>query len=389
MRGCKWHLFLMSEVAISFGAKSACQRYVANTSLFQDLVLTAARAPGVRWELGGNAAVMASRFAKEGWQPLLGSQVSPQLQSMVPPRVHLSGPQVARDDVHLLLEYPSGASWGPFSAPRANRFIIHSDHQNPLLISLENFAERLSGWEPHLVVVGGLQMLDNFPLPPAVRKDRLDRLRHMLVQQHAPVHFEMASFTDVSLMQAITDSLLPHTDSLGMNEQELPNLHNLVVYGNVSLVAESTPRVAPVLDQMRELFAALNKRTASVSGSKRLTRLHVHTLAFQAILTSKDSPWRNTKNAAAKAALTANRHTCGTRHVDPSRSRILLDDSFTTSLDPKLARKIPFSQEDPVTCWEEDQDLGFCLAPVLVCTDVLQTGGGGDNVSSAGLVLQI
>lgn len=36
--------------------------------------------------------------------------------------------------------------------------------------------------------------------------------------------------------------------------QELANLHSLYMYGNNTLVADSTPRVATVLDQMRDLF---------------------------------------------------------------------------------------------------------------------------------------
>lgn len=32
------------------------------------------------------------------------------------------GEQAARDDIHLILEYKAGDSWGPFTAPRANRY---------------------------------------------------------------------------------------------------------------------------------------------------------------------------------------------------------------------------------------------------------------------------
>lgn len=69
-----------------------------------------------------------------------------------------------------------------------------------------------------------------------------------------------------------------------------------------------------------------------------------------------------------------------------------MDDSFTTTNGPNRKR-IPFMPDDPVRCWNEDLDgpnveIEFCVAPVLVCTRVLQTGGGGDNVSAAGLVLQ-
>jgi len=41
-----------------------------------------------------------------------------------------------------------------------------------------------------------------------------------------------------------------------------------------------------------------------------------------------------------------------------------------------------------VSCWNEE-DYKICVAPVLVCTQVLQTGGGGDHITAGGLVLQI
>ena len=44
------------------------------------------------------------------------------------------------------------------------------------------------------------------------------------------------------------------------------------------------------------------------------------------------------------------------------------------------------------SCWRVPRFVALfqmCVAPVLVCTEVYQTAGGGDNISSAGLVPQI
>jgi len=51
----------------------------------------------------------------------------------------------------------------------------------------------------------------------------------------------------------------------------------------VQLVADSNPRVATTLDDMRELLDAVTK----LKGPRKLTRVHVHTLAYQAIITIK------------------------------------------------------------------------------------------------------
>ena len=131
----------------------------------------------------------------------------------------------------------------------------------------------------------------------------------------------MASFTETSLLQLLVNQVIPHSDSLGMNEQELPNILGEMSYsigsfsskstsditrsqGNalglrvvlhhfsssaalrgepVKLVADSNPRVAAALDDIRALFTAADR----LKGVRRLTRIHVHTLAFQAIVTVK------------------------------------------------------------------------------------------------------
>ncbi|KAK8734069.1 hypothetical protein OTU49_006000, partial [Cherax quadricarinatus] len=70
------------------------------------------------------------------------------------------------EDIHLIIEYKAGESWGTYQAPRANRFIIHSDDNNPVLSTVEDFGGQLEAFKPNLFVVGGLQMMDNFPFPP-------------------------------------------------------------------------------------------------------------------------------------------------------------------------------------------------------------------------------
>ena len=112
------------------------------------------------------------------------------------------------------------------------------------------------------------------------------------------VHFEMASFVDSSLLEDLSQHIIPYADSLGMNEQELPNLHSLLLKGEVSVVSNSNPRIAVVLDQMRDVYKFLS--TDKGNGNRPLTRIHVHTLAYQAILTKKGSAWKNSGAAAVK-----------------------------------------------------------------------------------------
>ena len=71
------------------------------------------------------------------------------------------------------------------------------------------------------------------------------------------------------------------------------------------------------------------------------------------------------------------------------KSFLIMDEGFTVSQAPG-AKRIPFDNNRPLTCWDEEElNINICLAPVLVCSEAVQTAGGGDNISAAGLVVQI
>ena len=292
-----------------------------------------------------------------------------------------------QDDVHLILEYDLGSTWGPFTSPRANRYIIHSDQSNMMLESLDPFLDALQMYGPSLVVVGGLQMLDNFPFELNLRTEKLKKLQQMLISlpKSTKVHFEMASFTEEIFLQELMTYVLPYADSIGMNEQELANLCSMIEHGNVTVVTDSYPRVATTLDQIRVLFYHL--RTPKHDGERPLSRIHVHTLAFQAILVGRHSDWKNIHGAVAKASLTATRHVCASNRVNTQHAKLIMDDSFLVSHKPG-SHRMPLIDSAPVSCWSE-ASVKICVAPNLVCTMVHQTAGGGDNISAAGLVLQL
>ncbi|XP_076156501.1 ADP-dependent glucokinase [Alosa pseudoharengus] len=381
------------QLAQSFGyffaPGAASERYVMNETLFSQLVEASRELPGNRWAVGGNAPVMAGRMAFEGCDVLLGGSFSTDFNDVLPEHITVAGSAVEEPDIHLIMEYPSGASWGPYTSRRANRYIVHSDDHNPYLDSMEEFEKQLKDFHPDLLVVGGLQMMDNFPFKQGEREALLGHLSHMLSSASAEtsVHFEMASFVDEGLLSDLLDLVIPHADSLGMNEQELPNLLSLFRGANVTVLSDPNPRVATVLDQMRELYRLVNEQHRESGLGRALTRLHVHTLAFQAMIVTRGSQWKNTMSATAKASLVANRHVCGSSDIDPSKARLIMDESFSVSRQEGSPR-IPLQETRPVSCWDEG-DYQICVAPVLVCTEVYQTAGGGDNISAAGLVLQI
>ena len=267
-----------------------------------------------RKSIGGNAPLMAKRFAKEGIKNiLLGSQVSAQFASYLPRHVQISGPMIEEEDFHLLLEFKTGQQWGLYKTPRANRLIVHSDDNNARLISRENFFQQAMNFRPDLLIISGLQMLDNSPISMDVRGQAIKQissdLRNLRQEQNRlKVHFEMASYTEDQLLGAIVDDIFPHVDSFGMNEQEVANLLSFLKYGNISFVSSPFPRIAHVLDEMRELHSLL-----TLIGDGRVSRIHVHTLAYQLVSVRLDHhnsvKWPHSAAAMAKASLTAYRHT--------------------------------------------------------------------------------
>lgn len=240
---------------------------------------------------------------------------------MLPKEIRLAGDEIPDDDIHLILEYKAGDKWGPYEAPRANRYILHNDKNNPHLRSVEQLTDALKQYNPQLLVVSGLQMMDMFKFSPGVREARLRQVQSQLTSQPPDTlhHFEFASYVELQLLHQLRQFVLPYVDSLGMNEQELSNLRQVLRHGRTTLATDWNPRIANTLDQMRQVFISLLEdyyvQRMIDSHRRMVSRIHVHTLAYQAILTITNSKWKNTRAAAAKAALTAHRYVCKSQFV--------------------------------------------------------------------------
>merc|ERR1712241_1374377 len=256
-----------------FKAGAAAERFVHDSLLWSRLLDTAEADPEHRWGLGGNAPVMAARFAREGADVLLGAKLSPGLADWIPDGVEVAGGKVAQDDIHLIVEYKRNEAWDSVESPRANRYIVHRDMNNPLVSSLEEFSAALPSFAPNLVVVGGLQMMDNFPFKEGERLERIVKIKNLMRSQNRDtlIHFEMASFVDSSLLKELVEHVIPQSDSIGMNEQELPNLPSVLTSGQVVEVADSNPRTAVVLYMMRSVFRQLSVERRE---NRPITRLH-------------------------------------------------------------------------------------------------------------------
>ena len=119
---------------------------------------------------------MARRFALEGAKVLLAAKMSKPFKDNSHESIKVTGEDIMDDDIHLILEYKRNEIWSDLQTPRANRFIIHSDRNNPTVSSLEGFEAPLEEFKPDLLVVSGLQMMDNYPFAQGERQARLKKV---------------------------------------------------------------------------------------------------------------------------------------------------------------------------------------------------------------------
>lgn len=347
------------------------------------------------WCVGGNAP-LAMRFAAEGANVLLGASMSKSLHERLNPDIELSDQNyLEADDIHLVFEYQSHEKWGKFRSTRANHYILHSDMYNTDFNFFPKFDLALTKFKPRLMIVSGLQVLES-PLYAKSRKFQINQIQNQLrnLSHSTLVHFEMGSYSESTLLDQMLDFIIPYTDSIGMNEQELDTLRNFLENGIISSVSDNNPLVTTTLDHLRAVFVKLYDRHHGKSTVK-VTRLHLHTLSYHTIMTVTSFGWHNTQQSAAKASIRAFKHVCGTEILNPGSISISLEKEFISS--HKLPnRKIKMKDNESVSCWKEILKTGyepveveFCVVPNLICRNAIQTKGTGGSVTAAGLILQI
>lgn len=247
--------------------------------------------------------------------------------------------------------------------------------------------------------------MDNYHFAAGERERRLIKLRQLIIDQKplTKIHFELANFEELNFFKQLLQFTIPYVDSIGLNDQELHRFDTFLKQNRIFQHQNKRPkqRIAITLDQMRSVYRQLRQRDArnlaSNSQSRSISRIHVHSKAFQAILVSHNSSWRNTPNAAAKSALTAYRTVCDTAIVNPESATLIMDDSFrSTAVPGAVPQRFVMNELDPVSCSVDDilvdgkpERVDICVAPVLVCKEPKITTGVGDNISASGLVLQV
>ncbi|MEE6528461.1 hypothetical protein FKM82_030781 [Ascaphus truei] len=109
-------------------------------------------------------------------QVLLCGPIGPKLHELLDERILVPPASLQeQDEYHLILEYKAGEQWGSGRAPAASRFIFSHDLSNGAMTSLEVLLSSLDEFQPQLLVLSGLHMMEG--LSRETREGRLREVR--------------------------------------------------------------------------------------------------------------------------------------------------------------------------------------------------------------------
>lgn len=196
----------LEEAFVHFmGKGAAAERFFSDRETFHDIAQAASEFPGAQHYVGGNAALIGQKFAANpDLKVLLCGPIGPKLHELLDDNVFVPPESLQEEDeFHLILEYLAGEEWGPFKAPQANRFIFSHDLSNGAMNMLEVFVSSLEEFQPDLVVLSGLHMMEG-QSKELQRKRLLEVVTSISdIPTGIPVHLELASMTNRELMSSI------------------------------------------------------------------------------------------------------------------------------------------------------------------------------------------
>ncbi|KAM9807916.1 ADP-dependent glucokinase isoform 2-T2 [Neosynchiropus ocellatus] len=247
---------------------------------------------------------------------------------------------------------------------------------------LETFVASLDDFQPDLVVLSGLHMMEG-------QGRELWEMRLMEavasisdIRKDVPIHLELASMTDKDFMNSIMQEVLTRVRSIGLNEQELLFLSQASSGPHGDLTSwRGVPDVGQVSDILLWILETYGR--SDPSSEADLTRIHFHTLAYH-VLATVDNYWENQAAAVMAGARVASSQACGLKVVDVSKVELKAPLQFQSS-HTEPHQKLSINPKEPVTVWHRG-NVTFHLTPVLVCKQPLRTVGLGDAISAEGLV---
>lgn len=104
--------------------------------------------------IGGNAAILAENFSKEGFSVVLTGATGPIAKRLLPfDNIKFIG--TLNDEIHLIMEYKKEKEFDGIKTIRSNRFIATRDFTNSEFQTLDVFHEQIKKEKPLLIILSG------------------------------------------------------------------------------------------------------------------------------------------------------------------------------------------------------------------------------------------
>ncbi|KAK6039736.1 hypothetical protein COOONC_22760 [Cooperia oncophora] len=249
------------------------------------------------------------------------------------------------------------------------------------------FFKAIAQFKPDLIIISGIHTLEFQNKEMRLEKLRMIRRNLLQISSKTPIHFELGSLADATFMFDILHRIIPHVDSLGINEQELAFLSHVAGGPHmeeypVQAGTVHAHKVVEMLDWLLRTFGRDRMNPNSKNYGYRLQRIHFQCLTYQMVVSSGND-WSNLASGLAASSRLAGRMACNLARMETDMLEVRTAPSFI--LDKKLGKMYHFHAHNPIASWMRDQVL-FIFTPVLVCKFPMKTVGVDDAISTTGLL---
>ena len=316
--------------------------------------------------VGGQAGIAAVRLASAGapevicMAPSMGVTTQALLREAGVTIPGPSGiPEVRPDTVHLVFEHSPGlVPLAEGAVPRDNRFIVSPLHDPSTIILGREMLREFR----HAASTCNRAFLSGYQYLTSDRECRNAADQLVLAKKENPllrIHIEWVTIADEAITWRFIRYILPHADSLGLNERELGFLYRSLgpaVSGNFGQTPLSAGRLA--------------HQALEICRSTGLARLHLHTFGYYLAVCKSLLHPEKTRDALLFAARMAAQAAGGAGSgIVPEGWRALEDTAgaFGRELSPGIFRTGEYN---------------VILIPSLITRGITKTAGMGDTISS-------
>jgi ADP-dependent phosphofructokinase/glucokinase len=316
--------------------------------------------------IGGQAGIAAVQLASAGVPeviciaPSMGVTTQAMLREagVTIPNTTLV-PAKLPDIVHLVFEYSPGlVPLAEGAVPRNNRFIV-SPHHDPstVILNKEILREfRNAASTCDRAFLSGYQYLTS----DKEFRNAADQL--VLAKKENPslrIHVEWVTVADTEITGYFLRYILPHADSLGLNERELGFVHR-----------SQNPAVPRNHGHTPLSASELAQQAIDICRSTGLVRLHLHTFGYYIVICKDPLHPEKTRDALLFASRSAAQAAGGTGPGIVSEGHRALEDTagaFGRELSPGIFRAGEYH---------------IIVIPSLITRGIAKTAGMGDRISS-------